>query len=43
MLKQQAKQQAKQNTVKALDDGEFDVHKSGDTPHYPPPPPPPSH
>jgi hypothetical protein len=40
MLKQQAKQQAQQNTVKALDD-DFEVKKSGDTPHIPPPPPPP--
>jgi tetratricopeptide (TPR) repeat protein len=41
MLKQQAKQQAAQNAVKALDD-DFEVKKSGDTPHIPPPPPPPN-
>ncbi len=41
MLKKQAKEQAQQTKVKAMDDGEYDVHKSGDTPHIPPPPPPP--
>lgn len=38
IINRMLKQQVKQARVGALDD-DFDVHKSGDTPHVPPPPP----